>query len=389
MSVGQKSISIKDLQIGERIMEDIYNNDILILNRGTIVNETVKNKLKRWEIKKVKVAVDDEENSVIYNYSELFTVANHQKNRNFHIKYRQKKAKRELFYDSLTKAYCESRYGKALYEEETIAWLEEMFISILSEKNTIYIELLALKNWDEYTYIHSFDVFVLSSLIAKALRLHNIKTFALGCLLHDIGKIDVTKEILTKKGKLTDHEFEVVKTHTLLGANWLKKQNIPDGLIGDLAKLHHERLDGSGYPTGIKAENLSEYIKILMIVDIYSAITLDKIYQDKKTANVALKILLYYAETQRIEKKYVIRLMDLMSVYPVDSIVILTNKQICKVKRVLPNKPYLPSVINLKTLEVHTLPTDLSLTIATFLKYEPNDIFDDISLKGTLLESDS
>jgi len=99
-------------------------------------------------------------------------------------------------------------------------------------------------------------------------------------LLHDLGKLKIPLEILHKKGRLTDEEFEIMKSHTVVGYRLLQNQNIPEEM--KLAALmHHERIDGSGYPIGAKDKQINEYAKIIAICDIYDAMTANRVYRGR------------------------------------------------------------------------------------------------------------
>jgi HD-GYP domain-containing protein (c-di-GMP phosphodiesterase class II) len=98
--------------------------------------------------------------------------------------------------------------------------------------------------------------------------------------LHDIGKTKIPIEVLNKKGRLTDEEFAVIKTHTTLGYRILEKHNIPQSI--KLAALsHHEKINGKGYPLGMAEDKIDALAKIVSICDIYDAMTANRIYRPK------------------------------------------------------------------------------------------------------------
>ncbi|WKB37362.1 HD domain-containing protein [Terrilactibacillus sp. S3-3] len=150
----------------------------------------------------------------------------------------------------------------------------------------------SLKQWDAYSYYHSVDdVFVLSTLLARHYRCESVNDFALGCLLHDIGKLGIPKSILLKKGKLTENEYAIVMEHTTYGYHLLKKIGFPERVC-KLAHSHHERLNGKGYPDGLTFMQLDRDLKIVMVADVYSALTLSRPYRKPMHATKALQILL-------------------------------------------------------------------------------------------------
>ena len=125
---------------------------------------------------------------------------------------------------------------------------------------------------DEYTKGHSYRVAEYSALIAKQLgwsenEVQNLRNAA---FLHDIGKIGVPDTILNKPTKLSDEEYEIIKSHTIMGADILKDITIVSNLT-DIARYHHERYDGKGYPDGLKGEESPFHARIISVADSYDA----------------------------------------------------------------------------------------------------------------------
>lgn len=150
-----------------------------------------------------------------------------------------------------------------------------------SESFTRY--LMELKNYDDYTYTHCVNVAFFAMLIAKWMRLpkHKILEIIQAGALHDIGKMKIPGDILNKCGKLTSEELQIMKAHTTLGYEMLKKSTCIEDRIKDAVLMHHERLDGSGYPSGTSADNLGEYAKIIAVADVYDAMTSDRPYRKR------------------------------------------------------------------------------------------------------------
>ena len=134
---------------------------------------------------------------------------------------------------------------------------------------------------DTYTNGHSARVADYSVMIAKRMGYTGEKLEHLfyAALLHDIGKIGVPREIINKPSKLTDEEYEVIKTHPSIGGNILKEvTEIPDIAIG--ARYHHERYDGKGYPEGLQSSDIPELARIIGVADAYDAMTSKRSYRD-------------------------------------------------------------------------------------------------------------
>ena len=161
--------------------------------------------------------------------------------------------------------------------------LVEKVATLFRTRNTI-IELFDMLNnmraLDDSVYAHSLNVALISRMLGRWLKLdsHNLDVLTCAGLFHDIGKVLIPEEVLNKSGKLTDEEFELIKSHPKKGYDILKPQNI-DPHIKKAALMHHERCDGSGYPSGLDEDLIDEYAMIVGIADVYDAMTAARSYR--------------------------------------------------------------------------------------------------------------
>lgn len=161
--------------------------------------------------------------------------------------------------------------------------LFSMMKHILDTNDTvirIFPTMRALKDMDDSTFIHSINVGLISYLFGQWLKLDDqeLSVLALAGLLHDIGKLQIPKEIIRKPGKLTKEEYEMIKQHPVYGYRILKDENI-DHRIKEAALYHHEQCNGSGYPEGLKSDAIPLFAKIVMIADVYDALTANRVYR--------------------------------------------------------------------------------------------------------------
>jgi len=149
-----------------------------------------------------------------------------------------------------------------------------------SDSAFVYLEFL---REDGETYSHSANVALLAHLFGLWLGYdkERLKALTIAGTLNDIGKTQVPAEILEKKGKLTPEEFGLVRKHPLYGYRMIEGQNISEE-IKHAALMHHERVDGTGYPLGVKGSRITEFAKIIMICDIYDAMTSNRVYHNKR-----------------------------------------------------------------------------------------------------------
>lgn len=149
-----------------------------------------------------------------------------------------------------------------------------------------------MRYFDDYTYRHSVNVAFYSMLIAVWMGMaeDEVKQVIQAGLLHDVGKMRVPNEVLNKKGPLTREEFEVIKKHPLYGYYMLEKITDMGQDVKESVLMHHERIDGSGYPSGRSGDSLSRSAKIVSVADVFDAITSDRIYKKRATPFEAFEI---------------------------------------------------------------------------------------------------
>jgi putative nucleotidyltransferase with HDIG domain len=143
------------------------------------------------------------------------------------------------------------------------------------------ISLARLKTADAYTYMHSVAVCAMMVALAKQLGFDEAQTRSAGLagLLHDLGKALMPMDVLNKPGKLTEAEFTIIKSHPVQGHKMLLGGSNVDPMALDVCLHHHEKTDGSGYPKGLKADEISLFAKMGAVCDVYDAITSNRPYK--------------------------------------------------------------------------------------------------------------
>lgn len=155
----------------------------------------------------------------------------------------------------------------------------------LNQETNILKLLNEVQDKNPYMYSHPVNVALLAYVIGKWLSMNDmdLHRLVIAGLLHDIGKAKVKDSILNKSDPLTQDEMEIVKSHTTQGYKILVSQNIMDIDILSAVLYHHERQDGSGYPSGLKGNRINIFSRIIAVADIYDAITSTKVYKKKCT----------------------------------------------------------------------------------------------------------
>lgn len=165
---------------------------------------------------------------------------------------------------------------------------------LIVKQNKIYLTLLTQLLEHEKTVLrHSFHVTVYSLAIGSKINMkrEELQHLALAALLHDIGKISIRSTLLNKPGRLTQKEYEEIKTHTIWGLDYLQSYApFPNG-IQEVVVQHHERLDGSGYPYRLTAKYIHPWAKIVAVSDVFDALTAKRCYKQAMPPIEALSVL--------------------------------------------------------------------------------------------------
>ncbi len=217
------------------------------------------------------------------------------------------------------------RFGKQLKTDQAEYVVERIIESIYSNENAL-LSLTRIRHADEYTYMHSVSVCVLITAFCRHLNfdIKSLKEVGVGAILHDIGKMKVSQEILNKKNSLSDVEYEKMKDHVKYSRALLEEtQDIAEASIL-LAYQHHERMDGTGYPNGLKGDEISLYGKLAAIVDVYDAMTTDRCYRRRRQPTEVLKKL-YEWSKYHFDGKLVQQFIRCVGIYPVGSLVNLES----------------------------------------------------------------
>ena len=182
--------------------------------------------------------------------------------------------------EAVVSMFQEARMGLAIEAEAAAPLVEEISNSVLRNPGAL-ISLARLKTADDYTFMHSVAVCALMIALARKLGLDEQQTRDAGMagLLHDLGKAMIPIEILNKPGKLTDEEFDLVKTHPEEGHKLLLGGIGISEMTRDVCLHHHEKIDGSGYPKRLNGETMSLFAKMGAVCDVYDAVTSNRPYK--------------------------------------------------------------------------------------------------------------
>lgn len=221
---------------------------------------------------------------------------------------------------------------------------DELQNSVLRNANALSC-LGRIREKDNYLLEHSVNLSVLMSLFGNYRELSSdvLHQTIVGALLHDLGKILTPDEILHKPGRLTPEEFEVMKLHAQHSRDILASTEGIGELTVITAAQHHERIDGTGYPEGLKGDEISEYGRMVAITDVYDAITADRVYHKGMTPTQGMKKLLEWSGTH-LDPNLVKQFIRCLGLYPVGSMVLLESGRLGVVIETNESDQRLPTV---------------------------------------------
>jgi HD-GYP domain-containing protein (c-di-GMP phosphodiesterase class II) len=248
--------------------------------------------------------------------------------------------------DSVESVYTNYKVNKEILPEKVVNIVEKVIdkISEVGDKN-VFLNLINIVDKTKYLPTHVLNATILGLLLGKEMNYpeSKLKLLGTGILLMDIGMVFIPMSILERETKLTDEEYNKIKTHTVLGYKAVVQENNMSPEVGRVCLEHHERWDGTGYPRNLQKQQISEYARVAAIVDTYEAMTRKRVYRDRMMSFEAMRAILTEGST-KFDPDILKVFLRMMSVYPVGSYVMLNTRAIAKVISSDPISPFRPVV---------------------------------------------
>lgn len=313
-----KKVRVEELIDGDRILKlDVDWIDPKFLSKKIIVDSTIKRKLIDHGIKYVFISD---------NYEDFEPSVEDLDSFNFKRVYDSPK----IYLQSVAviKAVFNGILDKKAFSINAVNQVIDKVVEVTIQDGKPLIYVTKLHSYFEYLYHHSVNVSIYAAATGKMFNMNvrEIRALALSGLLHDIGKLFLPKYILSKNGPLTSSEFESVKKHPELGFEFLTRMNLDRETL-KLVLEHHERSDGTGYPKSLKDDQISVFGKIGAVVDMFDAITSDRVYKQAKNPNDAIKEMINLAG-KTINKSVFEYFVSNIGIFPVGTLVLLNTNEI-------------------------------------------------------------
>ncbi|GAA3945965.1 HD-GYP domain-containing protein [Allohahella marinimesophila] len=252
--------------------------------------------------------------------------------------------------------------------------LVEDMVSGFQQEGTLMMNLINLSDANFSLYNHALNVTVLALSLGRAVQMDDeeLKQLGLGALLHDIGKVAVPTHILNKSGKLTRSEETIVQSHPILGSRLGQRVKPLSKTAVSAIEQHHEMLDGSGFPRGLKEADIGLAGRIVAVVNLYDGLCNPPNVAQALSPKAALAIL-YAKYRDRLDNSLVERFIYTMGVYPPGTIVQLTNDNVGLVVAIAPGALLKPTVL----LYNPDIPSKDAMMIDL-------QLYDDLAIEGIL-----
>lgn len=333
---------LSELTVGHYVVKIIQQEGCFSLTAaGHIKSKAVINHLKRKNVYRVLIdqsktlKSNGKESNVASMKTSIMNNENLKKAQE--IFNESKDIQKKLFQDALS--------GSSLDLSSVVEVTNKSIDAIFNSPESLAC-MLNIREKDEYLLEHSVAVSVYIILFSRYLNLEKdvIEQLSIGAFLHDIGKIKIPGKILNKPSKLTDDEFIIMKTHANHSIDIIKETPGISALCLEVAALHHEKLNGCGYPFQVEGEDISLYGRMIAICDIFDALTATRVYKEGFTHGKAFAILRELAKQGQLDNELVDHFIKCVGVFPVGSLVQLKSNKLALVQMRNDKDPTNPQV---------------------------------------------
>jgi len=253
--------------------------------------------------------------------------------------------------------------GIVFYEKEVLSIVSRIVEEVIGNRDVL-LQLTDIRAQDGYLFAHSVNCCVIATMIGVQMNYdrNTLKVLATGSLLHDIGLIIVPQIIIKKPGSLSPSEYDKIKKHPQYGYDIFRKTKIYTERAAEIILQHHERNQGQGYPMGLREKEIASLARIMVVTDVFDALTSEKAYRPAYPVHQALDILIAHGG-EFFDLDVLNLFLQNVSAYPVGTYVKLNNGEIGAVVANSAGFSLRPvvRVLYKKDLSVHPAPFNLDL----------------------------
>jgi HD-GYP domain-containing protein (c-di-GMP phosphodiesterase class II) len=320
------TVRVDRLQPGWQVDREIMADQTVLVTAGTTITQRMIDAFHRRGIEQVEISRD----------STLIKLlgADDEAARNLAETYARHRIEQaippeviEELTDEIESFFAEIELGQEIDYSKMRGIVHQM-VELFKERSNYAVKLVDLDRFDRYTYRHSLNVGMLMMLVASDWvdSQEELEDIVFGSVLHDAGKARVGHQIINKPGKLTDEEWAIMRQHPIWSEEIMRDAAASPQAIS-IARSHHERLDGRGYPDGLNSDKLNRYVRLSTICDVYDALTTKRSYKQKMSYAKAIDIILQSCGTQfdpAIAHEFIRR----VGRYPIGTFVRLSSNEV-------------------------------------------------------------
>lgn len=232
--------------------------------------------------------------------------------------------------DVLQSMFSNARLGKTLDISTAGQLVDEMTMSVKRNPQAL-ISLARIKTADNYTYLHSMAVCALMIALARRMGLddHTVRKAGMAGLLHDMGKCRIPLEVLNKPGMLDEQEWKIMRAHSGYGYQILQPLGLDEEVL-DACLHHHEKVDGTGYPDGLKGDSIGLLARMTAVCDVYDAVTSDRPYKQGWPPSIALQRMAQWSP-KHFDVRIFEQFVQTVGIYPLGSLLRLQSQRLAVV----------------------------------------------------------
>lgn len=276
---------------------DIYNSmNQLVIPKNTVLDDEIIRRISTFSLPYLKIPVEEKQTVTEEGYKIVDSLDQADQSLSYYERLKCTRSfqtfKKEFLEDTEEIKNCFNDVVTKHLPVNTNLLLERTKqLAAITQDSNIFGMMHNMRQYDDSTYMHCLNVALLCNVMAKWLNFSEEDTnnLILAGMLHDVGKLMIPDSIIKKPGKLTDEEYDIVKTHPAKGYTILKSQNLPE-CVKFAALMHHERCDGSGYPLGLENKKIHRFARLVGIADVYDAMTSARVYRDSLSPFTVVEI---------------------------------------------------------------------------------------------------